>query len=441
MVRPLFSTIPDRNLLYLVLVLLVLALITAFQPTLGLVWKGAAALLVAAMMLDFFQALRIVPPKLTRRVRGSIPVGVWSPVELQLENRSGHGLSLVVHDFHPPDYGVEGLPREFKLPAGRSATLAYRILPERRGDGHFNGSDIVLRSPLRLWRRKIHLPLQETVRVFPNFREIAHFALLATDNKLSQLGVRHRRRRGEGSDFHQLREYRAGDSMRQIDWKASSRYRRLISKEYQDERDQQLVFLLDCGRHMRHMDGGGAHLDHALNAMLLLAYVAARQGDAVGFLAFGGVKRWQPPAKGGDLIRRLLDRTYDLDSTLEAADYMAAARELTSLQRRRAMVILITNSRDDDRAELSRALALLTRQHLVVVADLRETSLDETLSQPVQGFESALVFQSVVDYLSNRSLTHDSLRHQGALLLDTVPDKLPVELVNTYLDVKATGVL
>ncbi|MEG7523393.1 MAG: DUF58 domain-containing protein [Chromatiales bacterium] len=228
--RPLFSTTPDRNLLYLVLILLILALITAFQPALGLAWKGAAALLVATMVLDFFQARRIVPPKLTRRVRGSIPVGVWSPVELLLENRSGHGLSLVVHDFHPPDYGVEGQPREFKLPAGRSATLVYRILPERRGDGHFNGSDIVLRSPLRLWRRKIHLPLQETVRVFPNFREIAHFALLATDNKLSQLGVRHRRRRGEGSDFHQLREYRAGDTMRQIDWKASSRYRRLISK-------------------------------------------------------------------------------------------------------------------------------------------------------------------------------------------------------------------
>ena len=248
-----------------------------------------------------------------------------------------------------------------------------------------------------------------------------------------------RQRRGEGSDFHQLREYRTGDAMRQIDWKASSRYRRLISKEYQDERDQHLVFMLDCSRHMRHQDAEGAHLDHALNAMLLLSYVAERQGDAVGFLSFGGHSRWQPPMKGGGVVRRLLDRTYDIDSTLQAADYMAAAHRLMPLQRRRALVVILTNSRNEESEDLLKAAKLLSRRHLVVITDLREQALDRALLQPVHNLQSALMFQGVVDYLSARHESHEALRYQGSLIIDSEPRKLAINLVNAYLDVKASG--
>lgn len=175
--------------------------------------------------------------------------------------------------------------------------------------------------------------------------------------------------------------------------------------------------------------------------MLLLSYVAERQGDAVGFLTFGGQQRWQPPQKGGDLIRRLLERTYDLSATLEAADYLDAARKLMPLQRRRALVMIHTNSRDEDQHELSRAVRFLSRRHLVVIAQLRERSLDRVLSDPIQDFEAALRFQGVVDYLDCRRQGHEALQHQGALLLDTLPENLPVALVNSYLDIKANGVL
>jgi uncharacterized protein (DUF58 family) len=319
--------------------------------------------------------------------------------------------------------------------------MSYRIKPRQRGDGDFPGTDLILHSPFGLWQRKRFVALPDRVRVFPNFREISRYTLLAIDNHLSQMGIRRRQRRGEGSDFHQLREYRTGDSLRQIDWRASSRYHRLISKEYQDERDQQLVFLLDCGRHMRHKDSLGAHLDHALNAMLLLSYVAQQQGDAVGFLTFGGSARWQPPQKGGDLIRRLLERTYDLSPGLEAADYLEVARRLMPLQRRRSLVIILTNSRDEDHEELVHAVKLLGRRHLVVIAQLREASLDAALREPVRDVEAALRFQGVIDYLDSRRQGFDALRHHGVLLLDTLPVELPINLVNSYLDIKARGVL
>jgi uncharacterized protein (DUF58 family) len=392
-------------------------------------------------MIDLWRLRQIPLPVVERLLHTTIPVGVWSKVQLQLENCAPTYLVVTVHDHHPADCDVRDQPLTLELPALRQLTINYQMLPRGRGDKQFAGVDLVIHSPWRGWRLKRFLDHPTRIRVYPNFREIAHFALLATDNHLSQMGVRQRQRRGEGSDFHQLREYRVGDALRQIDWKASSRHRKLISKEYQDERDQQLVFLLDCGRHMRHRDEQGAHLDHVLNAMLLLSYVAERQGDGVGFLSFGGIDRWQPPIKGGDLVRRILDRSYDIEPTLEAADYLSAARQLMSLQNRRALLVILTNSRTEEQNELQKAVTILAKRHLVVVADLHEASLDQVLEQPVTDRQGALRFQAVVDYLGERRESHKRLQYRGGLVIDSRPQQLPVNLVNAYLDVKASGVL
>jgi uncharacterized protein (DUF58 family) len=430
---------PSLRLIIGVSLLAVLGLALIWLPQLLPVWKSLAVLLLMIGLMDLWRLRRGETPQVNRVLRTSMPVGVWSWVELQIENWRPRALLLQAHDHYAGDFQAEGMPQQVLLPAGRQVRVRYRVKPLHRGDARFAGVDLLLRSPLGLWWQKRFVALPDQVQVFPNFREIAHFALLATDNHLSQMGVRRRQRRGEGSDFHQLREYRTGDALRQIDWKASSRYRRLISKEYQDERDQHLVFMLDCSRHMRHQDAEGAHLDHALNAMLLLSYVAERQGDAVGFLSFGGHSRWQPPMKGGGVVRRLLERTYDIDSTLQAADYMAAAHRLMPLQRRRALVVILTNSRNEESEDLLKAAKLLSRRHLVVITDLREHALDRTLQQPVHNLQSALMFQGVVDYLSTRRESHEALRYQGSLIVDSEPRKLAVNLVNAYLDVKGSG--
>ncbi len=432
--------IPTPNLLLLVAMLTALALPVYISWMLPL-WKPLAALVAGAMVLDF--ALGRHPPtvRLTRDLRHNFPVGVWSEVTLKIENPGRRDLQLRIHDHYPPEYAVEGMPRELHLPAGNSARVAYRVRPHRRGDGRFPGVDLVVTSPLRLWRHKTFNTLEDVVKVFPNFREISHYVLLATDHRLSQIGVRRRQRRGEGNDFHQLREYRAGDSLRQIDWNATSRFRKLISKEYQDERDQQIVFLLDCGRRMRHAEEGRVHLDQALNAMLLLAYVATRQGDAVGFMAFGGTHRWFPPRKSGEVVRHLLSQTYDIESSAEAADYLLVARELMPLQRRRALVVILTNTRDEDHQDLVDAVRLLRTRHLVVVADLREELLDETLQRRVRDFDSALRFHAVNEYLDSRHRSHEALQHYGAITLDLLAPQLAVALVNQYLTIKGSGVL
>ena len=432
---------PSGRLSVSVALLCIVALVTAFAPSLQPVWKALAGVIFGAALFDLLLSRKRPALDFRREVRHSIPVAVWSPVTIILENRGSTTVRLIVHDHHPAWFEVDLLPRLLELPGNRAARIGYKVRPTHRGDGHFAGADLVCRSPLGFWQRKIFVECLERVRVFPNFRQISRHALLATDHRLSQMGVRRRQRRGEGGEFHQLREYRSGDSFRQIDWKACSRYRRLISKEYQDERDQQVVFMLDCGRRMRHAEQGQRHLDQALNAILLLTHVAAQQGDAVGFLSFGGSNRWLPPSKGGDPVRRLLYRTYDLESSTEAADYLLAARELMPVQIRRALVVIVTNTRDEEQVDLIAAVRLLQRRHLVVVANLRESLLDQALSQPVRDFDGALRFHATGEYLDSRHRSLETLRHQGAVVLDLLAAHLPVALVNNYLTIKASGAL
>lgn len=404
-------------------------------------WQGGGLLLAAAAFADWQRQRRRPTPVVTRRLRRNLPVGVWSAVTLEVHNRGALPLVCELHDLHPSTFAVRGQPVPLRLRPGQWAELRYQLRPPTRGAFELAGTELLIRSPWGLWRERRRGGTAQTLRVYPNFAGISRYIALATDDRLGHMGVRRHRRRGEGSDFHQLREYRVGDTLRQVDWKATARHRALIAREYQDERDQQVLFLIDCGRHMRHVDAGRVHLDESLNAVLLLAYVGLRQGDAVGFLTFAGEERWFPPRKGTQVVNGLLDALYDLQSTTAPADYRAAASALLARQRRRALVVLITNTRDEDHADLEVAVRLLRTRHLVVVADLRETLLDELVAAPVRGLEQALTFHAAEEYLARRRASHERLSYHGARLLDLRPAQLPVALVNEYFALKGGGVL
>src|SRR3546814_8127123 len=184
--------------------------------------------------------------------------------------------------------------RSLRLPPDTVSSFGYRLRPTARGDFRFKGVQLRLLSPWRLWRQSRVAGVPQTVRVFPNFAPLARFALLSAEQASRMVGAHLKRRRGEGTDFHQMREYRIGDSLRQIDWKATARARKLISREYQDEKNQQLIVVLDTGRRMMAREPATAqgtralaHFDHALDASLVVSYLALRQGDAVGLYATG----------------------------------------------------------------------------------------------------------------------------------------------------------
>ncbi|MDQ5910555.1 MAG: hypothetical protein QG599_2652 [Pseudomonadota bacterium] len=417
-----------------------LGLAPAFQSELTGYWLLAGGLLLIMAVGDAFRLHLQPPPQVERRMPLALPLGAWQPIRLRFNNPSSQPITLTAFDHYPTAAAdCADLPQSLIVDANGWTELTYRLRPVVRGEWTFAPVQIWLASPQGLWQRDDALGEPATVRVYPDFAAIARYIRLASEQREALMGIHQRRRRGEGQSFHQLREYRIGDSLRQIDWKATARTRKLIAREYQEERQQTVLFLLDCSRRMRAQDNDLSHFDQALNALILLAYIALRQGDAVGVQSFGGEQRWLAPRAGSGRLTPLINAVYDLQPTLGPPDYAEMAHLTLTRQRKRALIVLLTNLRDEDQDDLRPAISLLRRRHLVLIANLREPVLDELLNRPIDDLPQAQLYATVCHYQLQRERVQQELRHLGGMVLDTPPHRLPAAMVNQYLDLKRSG--
>lgn len=432
---------PAPRLLYGAAALALLGLAAALWPALELAWQGAALALAVLAALDWRLARAAPALRLERQLAKVWPVGAWNPVTLTVHNEGLRALALELFDDYPAGWRMEGLSHASRIAPGAFAAVSYRLCPDRRGNASFGPAHLRIGSPLGLWRRIHRIGAPDPVKVFPDFSTLLGHTLNATDRRSPVAGAIRKRRRGEGTDFRQLREYRKGDSLRSIDWKATARYQKPISREYQEERDQQVVFLLDTGRRMLAGDDATTHFDHALNAVLTLGFVAQKQGDAVGLMTFGGATRWLAPAKGRVGLDRLLAGVYDLQPSEVAPDYTLAATALLQRLGKRAFVVLITNVRDEDDLALRSACELISTRHLVLCASLREKVLDNASGAPVASFTDALRVSATAHYLQQRREAIRRLGIRADRLIDITPEHLSMALINRYLDIKESGQL
>ncbi len=374
-------------------------------------------------------------------------------------------LTLSLQEEANPIYDEEGN----EIAEGYSKRIVYPIQPIERGTGYFGALALRILSPLRLFRRRIELYQEEKTTIAKDnyLRVLADFTGLLTD-KLSAVfekgydaGIQTIKEQGQGSEFLKLREYVIGDSMRQIDWKASSRQGRIMSKSYEDENDQDVIFLLDCSEQMRHKEiiadtstdltnigekkdiRALSYFDKVLNAVLLLSYVANKQGDRVGLMTFGGInngeEKFIAPQKGVALIRHFLNETADLNPTMQTSDYYQASERLKQAINKRSLVIVITNTRQEASNELIDGMKLLSQRHQLVFANLTEQSVQDKLEMKdmPMDMDDSLLYHALTSYQQTRSVLHKRLREQtGSLCLATTADRLPFVLTNTYLQLR-----
>jgi uncharacterized protein (DUF58 family) len=402
-------------------------------------WGIAGAVLAAAALLDGIILRRLARVEVTRRLPGRFAVGEASDVRLDIRNPGRFPAVVEVFDGIPAGAQAELMPWFGSIATGAKARVTHPVRIIERGMAPFGKVHVRRTSLLGLWRMRHTAGEAEQVRVYPDYEPVLKFALLAMQARQEQMGIVRKSFAGSSRDFHQLREYREGDPMSQIDWKATSRRVALISREFQEQRNQVVIFLTDTGRRMRAMDGELPQFDHCLNAMLLLSYVALRQGDQVGVQAFGGTQRWLPPVKGAHSMSVLLNHLFDYQTTPEPSDFAAAAEALLARQKRRALVVVMTNLRGEDSSELIPALRLLRSKHLVMLASLRERSVEDARVNPVSEFSDALRFAAAERYDAERAEVLATLQGFGILTLDVPAQQFPIALANRYLDIKAAG--
>ena len=432
---------PTALLLRLLIAWLVLAVVACVWEKFAVAWQVGGGLLLLALLVDALTLPRRGRISGERSLPGRFALGVESSVTLTLTHTIRRTLTLEVFDGIPMAAEADGLPHLVSIPPGEFAAISYEARFVRRGQHAFTPAHVLAHSAFGLWKRLLFIAGESQTRAYPNYEPVVRFAMLAMANCVEQMGIIKRRRMGASLDFHQLRDYQDGDVLSRIDWKATSRRSMLVSRDYEETRNQTILLVPDCGRRMRALDGGLSQFDHCLNAMLLIAFIALRQGDEVGVIGFGGVQRWLPPVKGAHSMPKLLNHLYNYEASSEPSDFIEAAERVMTLQKRRALVIMLTNLRSEDGATLAAAVAAMQKRHLVLTATLREQELEQRAAAPIDHLHDALQYGALTHYFGERRQLLETLRARRVVTVDESAQMLPVALANKYLDVKAGGLL
>jgi uncharacterized protein (DUF58 family) len=445
--------LPSRASIYALLLFAAVSLIALVlrvpATAVGIAVLVTSALAVVWVAFDLWltcRAWRAAPLQWTRHLPDAFALGVQRTIDGTLVNTGARRWRIAFFDHADPDLDPQGLPVTTDLRANAQAQLRYTVRPRRRGRVAFEPADVRVHSLGRSLELQWRIGEAQTRPVFPNFASVSRYAWLATDRRLAAIGIKTQVQRGEGTDFKQLAEYRPGDSIRHIDWKATLKQSRPIVRQFQDERDQSVIFLIDCGRRMRADEGAlhGSHFDEALNATMLLAHVALKDGDEVGAITFGTSpehKRAFAPRKGMATLSALTVLLHDIQPEATHSDYLIAARDLMRAHAKRALIVLLTNFRDEDAPELDAALKLLRSRHLVLLASLRERVLREITEQPLTAAHHAIEVAGAHLFAQARRDAFRRLAERDALMVDAEPERLAVELVNRYRTVKRAGLL
>jgi uncharacterized protein (DUF58 family) len=300
-------------------------------------------------------------------------------------------------------------------------------------------------TPIGLVARLVVVPpkVGEAIAVVPSLTNVRRFRLLALQNRLSEAGVRALKLRGEGTAFAGLRDYVPGDDPRLLDWKASARHGRLISREQTIERSQTVISLIDCGRAMTQLAGHYSRFEHVLSAALVLSDVAATSGDRVGLVAFDDQIRASVPPQRGDRALKGLHRALSgLEATLTEPDYLSAFRVLATSQRRRALVVFFTDVVDVRAAKSFVAYAgRAASRHLLVVVAIQNEALMAAARPSAAGATALYQSAAAEELVRERDEALARMRSAGLVVLDVAPSRMAAAVVNRYLEIKARGQL
>ncbi len=365
------------------------------------------------------------------------------PVTLTVLNHGQHAYQADLRDDVPHELCPE--PAEFSMavaPRSRS-TLHYVLRPRRRGAFTIEQTHVRVRSRWGLWQRILSYPVVTRLAIYPDIKQLSQYALLARTNRLSLLGVRRTRRVGQDHDFERLRDYTRDDNYKHLDWRATARRRKLTVRDFQTSQSQRIIFMLDCGRMMTNEAEGISLFDHALNASLLLSYVALRQGDQAGVITFSDtIHGYVPPRGGMQQMNRLLHASFNRFPDLVESRYDLAFRYLAAHCRQRALVVLVTNVIDEVNAnQVEQYLGNLVGRHLPLGVLLRDRRLFDAVDLEHPAGDDLWRAAAAADILTWRHQVLSDLHGKGVLSLDVFPEHMTAPLVNRYLEIKARHLL
>jgi uncharacterized protein (DUF58 family) len=433
---------PERRLALMVALSAVLWMIPGRAGTLA--GGGALALIAILTSADF----ALLPSRRALTCARVLPesVGIGDTVEgaYTFESRWPRALTLDVQDRLSSfvSGGVGSTTAMFDAYSSRS--VSFRVTGETRGRAPLGIVGARARTRLGLISARYQFTNNDTILVVPSLSGVRRFRMLAMQHRLENVGVRSLRRRGEGFSFANLREYAIGDDPRRIDWKATARRARLITREYTVERSQTVITLIDAGRAMTQIAGARSRFEYALSSALILTDIAANAGDRVGALVFDDeIRAFVPARPGRGALQAIRDAFVPLQPATREPDYASAFRYLAAHQRKRALIVFITDVIDPRASQaLIAHVARSTARHLAVVVALRNDAIFAAALPRAVGGSAALYDSAAAEELIlAREEALQRMRRAGVSVLDVSPQAMTAGVINRYLEIKSRGAL
>lgn len=369
--------------------------------------------------------------------------GDENEVRITVENRLSIPVHVDIIDELPDIFQRRDVRFPVELKRGEKREIVYRLRPVRRGVYHFGRIRLFVTSPLGLVTTRITDGDPQEVKVYPSYLMLNQYELLAAHHNLTELGIKRVRRLGHHTEFEHIKEYVRGDDYRTINWKASARRHQIMVNTYQDERSQQVYSVIDKGRIMQSAFRGMTLLDYAINASLVLSYVALRREDKVGLATFSNhFETFLPASQQAGQMQQLLESLYRQATDFGESDYSALSVHLNKHITKRSLLILYTNF--DSVVGMERqleALKFLSSRHVVLAVFFENASLTAFAERKPRHL-SDYFDQTLADkFIAEKQHVVNLLQRHGIYALLTAPERLSVDVINRYLEMKARHVI
>jgi uncharacterized protein (DUF58 family) len=434
---------PQPKLLWAIAIGAALIALTIASPVLVVVAIAYHVGLVLILARD----IALLPGRSGYSVRRLMPepfsLGEHEEVRVVVENPAAAGLLATVADHAP--YDLTPQPREIagSFDGNGRLELAYSTSSPKRGAYRFGPVDLQVSRRDGWWRRQVRLQHPNEVAVFPNVVAIKRMQLTLRRGLRVMAGLRRARPPGASTAFAGLRDYVRGDDIRRVSWTATARRDHPVVVELEAERGQQVMFAIDCGRLMTAPAGELDKLDHAINAALMLAWVAQAYGDRVGLMTFDDrVTSFIKPERGSAQLRRITEELYAIKAEYVEPDFGHAFTHLSLRLGRRSMVVVLTDLQDPEASkELVAHCLRLAARHLVLVVAMSDPSVVNARQAPVTTSSRAYEWAAAEEFMASRRESFELLRRGGVLGLDVVAGNLSPALVERYLELKERALL
>ncbi len=361
-------------------------------------------------------------------------------IEIRVESSFPFPVKVNVIDEVPFEFQRRDINFATRLKALEGKSIIYQLRPTKRGVYGFGKIRVFTSSPIELIQRRFTCGTMRDVKVYPSYLMLNQYELMAISNNLTEYGIKKIRRVGNNTEFEQIKDYVSGDDYRTINWKATARRNKLMVNVYTDENSQQVLNVIDKGRVMQQAFNGMTLLDYAINASLVLCYIAMHKEDKAGVITFERqFDTFVRPERSSSHMQKILDNLYHQETTFGESDFSSLCVNVGRFVTKRSLLIIYTNFFGQN--SLLRQLTYLkqlTNNHVVLVVFFEDTELDAYSREPshdMQDYYCHAVAQNV-EYEKQAVVT--TLRQNGIYALLTKPENLTVSVINRYLEMKAT---